>query len=445
MKKFISIRSLSLIVVLTMLVSLMAIGVAAEATTATLVSNLADGDTVVIYYPAGETTLGTTISGKGVVPADATVAGDSLTVTADMGAFVVEKDEVTNGFYFILNGKYLTSGATGNSMSFEDTASDCALWVLEEAENGFYVKNYAAAYVNGDVVKPQYLEFFNVFTSYSFNSSKANIYTFQFFKLAGEAPEAPSEEPSEEPSTDAPEVVYTDIATVRTAEANEVFNIKGVVTFIDGKNVVVEDETGAINVYLKAAAEVSIGNKVAATGKKGEFNGLKQITSAEIIEVIEENATLPTATEKTIAEVLADVEAETLECHKVIIKNVTLGELNGSNTPITDDAGNSINIYRCPELTITAGTKVDVVAIVSDFKGYQLRIVSADDITVAGEPSDEPSEAPSEEPSEAPSEVPSETPDEPAKPGDSNAIVILAIFGVISLAVVVITAKRHRA
>ncbi len=433
MKKSITSRFIACILTTLMLVSLLAVSALADDATASLLANPANGDRVVIYYPAESKALGNTLSGKKIAATDATVADGKLTITADMGIFTLVKDEVTTAFYFVdANGKYLTSGATGNSISLEDAASDLALWVLEAAENAWYIKNYAAAYVSGETSKPQYLEFYSGFTTYSFNSSKAQIYTFAFYKVEDDyVPGAPSEDES----SDAEEVVYSTISEARLGENNAIFNVKGVVTFIDGKNVVIADETGAINLYLTAAAEVSVGNKIAATGKRGAFSGLQQLTSASIIEVLEESAELPALKTVTLEEILLDQETETLECFFVVIKNVTLGETNAetSTTVITDDAGNSINIYRCPELAIEVGTKVDVVALVSDYKGYQLRVADASAITVA-EAADDDKDETTEEP---------EKPSDPAKPGDTSALAFYAIVAVISLAGLLAFTKRE--
>jgi hypothetical protein len=408
------------------------LSVSADNSKATLLATPANGDKVVIYYPDSSLALGNTLSGKKVAAVDATLADGKIDVTADMGVFTLTKDSDKNAFYFIdANGKYLTSGETGNSLSFADSASDYALWVLESTENGYFVKNYAAAYVAGETTKPQYLEYFSGFTTYSFSSSKANIYTFAFYKVE----EATVTPPADDESSEDDEIVYSTIAEARQGENNAEFNVKGVVTFIDGKNVVVADETGAINLYLKAAAEVSVGNKIAATGKRGAFSGLQQLTSASVIEVLEESASIPEAKETTISDILADAEAETLECHFVVIKNVTLGETDEakSTTVITDDAGNSINIYRCPALEIEVGTKVDVVALVSDYKGYQLRVADASAITVVNT-SDDTTEEPTEDED-----------DNTAKPGDNSSIAFFAIMAIISMTALLAFARKENA
>lgn len=424
-------RIIACLLVLMMISSLLSLSVFADGAEATLLSAPADGEKVIIYYPTDSKAMGKALSGKKMADTDASVADGKLSITADMGVITLVKDEAKAAFYFVTaDGKYVTSGATGNSMTLEDAASDYALWVFEAADSGFYIKNFAAAYVSGETSKPQYLEYFYGFTTYSFNSSKANIYNFELYKAEGDIPSDPSEDESSDDAGE--EIVYSTISEARLGETNAIFNVKGVVTFIDGKNVVIADETGAINLYLTAAAEVSVGNKIAATGKRGAFSGLQQLTAASVLEVIEENAELPALKTVTIEEILLDQEAETLECFFVKLEDVTLGETNveKSTTVITDDAGNSINIYRCPELEIPVGTKVDVVALVSDYKGYQLRVTDASAITVAS--ADETEEEDSSD-------------DNTAKPGDSSSMAFFAIIALVSMTALVSFAKRENA
>ena len=88
-----------------------------------------------------------------------------------------------NGYYtFTCGGKYLTSGATGSSVTFADAAGDYSLWKLQKAnENGgYYVINANAKYNN---TTEQYLEYYNGFTTYSYKSSSDAAYVFYFYLI----------------------------------------------------------------------------------------------------------------------------------------------------------------------------------------------------------------------------------------------------------------------
>lgn len=157
----------------------------------TLADSIANGDKVVIYYPNGQEVLTGTASGNKLAGAAATVTENAL-AAAEAAVFEVIVD--ANGYYtFVMDGKYLTAGATGNSLTLADEAGDYSLWTLETAEGGFYIKSVNAAYNNN----AQYMEYYNGFTTYGFSDpTKADIYTFQFFKVdaeGGETPEQPTD------------------------------------------------------------------------------------------------------------------------------------------------------------------------------------------------------------------------------------------------------------
>lgn len=124
-----------------------------------------ESKTVRIYYPAGNSYITSTASGSKLKPGNERAAA-IWTMTAE-GEY----------YSFSCDGKYLTSGATGNSLTLSSNLTDYALWTLEEASNGcYYLRNKAAVY-NG---KSQYVEFYsNLFTTYGFNASNTRIYTFQ--------------------------------------------------------------------------------------------------------------------------------------------------------------------------------------------------------------------------------------------------------------------------
>lgn len=158
-------------------------------TTYTKVTKPADGDVVAIVLDqnaaANDQAITTTASGNKLAPATVTRENENTVKSAENIAFTVSVDE--NGYYsFVADGKYLTTGATGNSLTLADAASDYSLWTLEAAgENGWFIKSVNAAY-NGN---GQYLEFYNNFTVFG-KSATANeaIYTFNFYKDYGDQP-----------------------------------------------------------------------------------------------------------------------------------------------------------------------------------------------------------------------------------------------------------------
>lgn len=139
------------------------------------VTTLSDNDVVVIYLPSGKTTISSATSGKGFSGTSATESTKGLVLTDSLTQFTVKKLG-ENGYVFVNGGKYLSFNGT-DSMVLADAFTDNSVWTLEQAgssTDSFYIKNA------GDSTK--YIEFYNVFTVYSFQSSNTAIYTFQFYK-----------------------------------------------------------------------------------------------------------------------------------------------------------------------------------------------------------------------------------------------------------------------
>lgn len=139
---------------------------------------LEDGDTVMIYYPAGNSLVSNVASGAKLAPAaDLTTGKDQIGTSNATALFTIRKD----GEYFLFvdaDGKYMTSGATGNSLSMTAEKNDYSLWYFEKATDGFYVRSVNAAY-NGN--KNQALEYYGGFTTYGLQNN--SIYVFNLYKL----------------------------------------------------------------------------------------------------------------------------------------------------------------------------------------------------------------------------------------------------------------------
>ena len=161
----------------------------------------ADGMQVVIHYPAGNEVLTATANGNKLSGTAATPAEGKLELTDAMAYLTVHVTE--NVYSFELDGSYLTSGATGNSLSFAaDADSDLAKWTLEQQTDGtWYLMNVGAAY-NGN--HNQALEYYNGFTTYGVKADNA-AYKFDFYAE--------------------PEVVNTDpVSGLKTGDKVAIFN-----------------------------------------------------------------------------------------------------------------------------------------------------------------------------------------------------------------------------
>ena len=182
------------------------------------------------------------------------------------------------------------------------------------------------------------------------------------------------------------------IAEARALEVNEYAMVQGVVNFIDNRNIYVQDATGGICLFLNngtVPSTLALGDLVQAYGKRANYNGLKELSyingnNSSEFSIISSNNTLPLAI-KTIAEI-NEGGAEALQCTRVKIEAAVIGAINTSgNTPLTQGE-NSTNIYKVPALTgIEEGDMVDVIGVVGYYNAPQIRVASADDVTLSAQ------------------------------------------------------------
>ena len=172
---------------------------------------------------------------------------------------------------------------------------------------------------------------------------------------------------------------------------NEYAMVQGIVNFIDGRNVYVQDGTGGICLYLNnntVPSSLALGDMVQAYGQKTVYNGLYELKNIDgnssAFTIVSTGNTLPLVV-KTIAEVLAG-GADALQCTRVKVEGATIGAINTSgNTPLTQ-GDNSINIYKVPALTgIEEGNVVDVIGVIGYFNAPQLRVAQASDVVLHAE------------------------------------------------------------
>ncbi len=179
------------------------------------------------------------------------------------------------------------------------------------------------------------------------------------------------------------------IAAARALDLNEYACVEGVVTFIDARNVYVQDGTAGIVLYLNSntvPSELVIGDMVRAYGKRAQFNGLVELTginggNANEFAIISNGNTLPLAT-KTIAEINEDYSGDNiLQATRVKIQNAIIRNINPSgNTALVQD-DNTLNIYHIPVVEgMVNGDRVTLIGIVGCYNAVQLRVVNASDV-----------------------------------------------------------------
>ncbi len=184
------------------------------------------------------------------------------------------------------------------------------------------------------------------------------------------------------------------IAEAKALSLNEYATVQGVVTFIDGKNVYVQDATAGIDLYLtaNAPATLALGDLVQAYGKRAAFNGLIELSGINPSDenqfaVLSSGNELPLAV-KTIAEVLVDHANGTfaLQSTRIQIVGAEVGTINNNNnTPISQN-DQILNIYKMPVVEgLTEGDVITVIGIVGCYNNPQLRVNSAEDVLIHGD------------------------------------------------------------
>lgn len=162
------------------------------------VTKLDEGQEFVLAFN-NEKVLSNTASGKKMAGVDVKLdENNHLTYSEDQAPIAVLKGvaaETAGQFYIttdilegnVLTTKYFTTGATGNSLSLVDEKDAYSLWAVEPNEDGtFLVKNVNAVYHDAkkNIDKPQYLEFYSGFTTYSYTAGgKKDAYTFSAYTV----------------------------------------------------------------------------------------------------------------------------------------------------------------------------------------------------------------------------------------------------------------------
>lgn len=147
-------------------------------------AEIKDGDKVVIYNPSNKVVMGSAADGAKFAGVTAEPDADGkLGQTGEMALVTVgtETSEGTEYYHFVLDGKYLTSGTTGNSLTFEADLSDYGRWTIQKQEDGScYIVNKSAEYKG----TKQALEYYKGFTAYSLKDNNTNkAFNMDFYGL----------------------------------------------------------------------------------------------------------------------------------------------------------------------------------------------------------------------------------------------------------------------
>ena len=163
------------------------------------------------------------------------------------------------------------------------------------------------------------------------------------------------------------------VVEVRALADDTETKVAGVVNFISGKNIYIQDATAGILVYTTETPSCKVGDKIVAKGVKVMYGGAPEVKSAVI-----ESAEAASVAAPTVFETLTPLLADSLE-HKYFATNVTVPGLkivsydSYNNPTVQDGLGNQALCYKI-SLDPTAnpvGSKVTVTAVAGWFNGFQ--------------------------------------------------------------------------
>ena len=308
-------------------------------------------------------------------------AGGKLTIDGKESDFGWKITKTSDGTYNIVNSEgkylYLTDANEGVRVGDKPEAgADFSLtdgYLTADAGSTRYVGVYAE--------KPDW-------RCYTGTSSNISNQTLGFWAYKGESR---SDEETPEAGTPEENTVSIVKQALEGAE-NKEFSVKGVVTLVDGKNLYIQDENGGIDLYCASAPSgIGLGDTVTGKGSRSTYNGLPQLSKAEVAKVTGSGETLPLEASETRIGALTDADI----CTYVSLKDLEVTEVfdnNGSystpNITLKDKDGASIQLYKAVvgktdgAWDVKAGDTVDVRAALSIYKGYQLRNTEASEITV---------------------------------------------------------------
>ncbi len=180
------------------------------------------------------------------------------------------------------------------------------------------------------------------------------------------------------------DTMAADISTISEAKSytdkNTVYTVQGIVTYISGRTVYIEDETGGLCVYFDNDADLSalaLGQKICVSSTMTTYQKLPELDNPTDYILVSSDNNMPETSDITVSDILNDEDFTHLG-KRVLLGDLTLGTINSAGlTNLTDPDGNIISVFRLSGYSsdIVAGNIVDVTAIISYYNdGFQLLI-----------------------------------------------------------------------
>ena len=161
------------------------------------------------------------------------------------------------------------------------------------------------------------------------------------------------------------------IAEVKAMAEGTETQVSGVVTFINGNNVYIQDATGGMLLYMAAEPTFTVSQKVVVKGSTKIYGGAPEV--ANCVEVSAEAGEMPTPIAfESLTPLVTD---STLKYFGQLVKvpGVTITEYDSYNNPTLSDGTNSVKCYKMvlDPVAYPIGTKCTITAIAAYYNGFQ--------------------------------------------------------------------------
>ena len=162
------------------------------------------------------------------------------------------------------------------------------------------------------------------------------------------------------------------VAEVKALADDTETKVSGVVNYINGKNVYIQDATGGILIYTTENPTCKVGERIVVKGKKVIYGGAPELSGAVVVSA--EAAELATATAfENLAALIADTEFKHFAT-RITVPGLKIVSYDSYNNPTVEDAlGNKAVCYKMvlDPVAFPIGAKVTVNAVAGWYNGFQ--------------------------------------------------------------------------
>ena len=161
------------------------------------------------------------------------------------------------------------------------------------------------------------------------------------------------------------------IAEVKALAQDVETTVGGVVTFINGKNVYIQDATGGLLLYMAEAPTFAVSQNVVVKGKTTIYGGAPELTG--VVEVSAEAGVMPDPVKfESLTPLVTDAELKYFG-QLVTVPGLVITEYDSYNNPTVSDGINSAKCYKMvlDPVAYPIGTKLVVTAIAAYYNGFQ--------------------------------------------------------------------------